>query len=33
LLKEFKADGILETEGRKIIIKDIKQLVKRANYR
>jgi CRP-like cAMP-binding protein len=33
LLKEFKAEGILETEGRKIIIKDIKLLVKRANYR
>jgi CRP-like cAMP-binding protein len=33
LLKEFKAEGILETEGRKIMIKDIKLLVKRANYR
>ncbi|EHQ28971.1 Crp/Fnr family transcriptional regulator [Mucilaginibacter paludis] len=33
LLKEFKAEDILETEGRKIIIKDIKKLVKRANYR
>ncbi len=33
LLKEFKAEGILETEGRKIVIKDIKLLVKRANYR
>ncbi|MES2427073.1 MAG: Crp/Fnr family transcriptional regulator [Bacteroidota bacterium] len=33
LLKEFKAEGILETEGRKIIIKDIKLLVKRANYK
>lgn len=33
LLKEFKAEGILETEGRKIIIKDIKLLVKKANYK
>lgn len=32
LLKEFKAEGILETDGRKIVIKDIKLLVKRANY-
>jgi CRP-like cAMP-binding protein len=33
LLKEFKTEGILETEGRKIFIKDIKLLVKRANYK
>jgi len=33
LLKEFKTEGILDTEGRKIIIKDVKLLVKRANYR
>ena len=33
LLKEFKAEGILETEGRKIWIKDIKLLVKKSNYR
>jgi CRP-like cAMP-binding protein len=33
LLKEFKSEGILETDGRKIIIKDIKLLVKRSNYR
>lgn len=33
LLKEFKTEGILDTEGRKIMIKDIKLLVKRANYR
>lgn len=33
LLKDFKAEGILETEGRKIIIKDIKLLIKRANYK
>ncbi|MBS1528395.1 MAG: Crp/Fnr family transcriptional regulator [Bacteroidetes bacterium] len=33
LLKEFKSEGILETDGRKIKIKDIKSLVKRSNYR
>lgn len=33
LLKEFKTEGILNTEGRKIMIKDVKLLVKRANYR
>lgn len=33
LLKEFKEEGILETEGRKIRIKDIGQLVKKSNYR
>lgn len=33
LLSEFKAEGILSTQGRKIIIKDIHLLVKRANYR
>jgi CRP-like cAMP-binding protein len=33
LLKEFKAEGILETDGRKIIMKDVKLLIKRANYR
>jgi CRP-like cAMP-binding protein len=33
LLKEFKLEGILETEGRKIIMKDVKLLIKRANYR
>jgi CRP-like cAMP-binding protein len=32
LLKEFKNENILETQGRKIWIKDIRQLVKRANY-
>jgi CRP-like cAMP-binding protein len=32
LLKEFKEEGILETAGREISIKDIKLLVKRANY-
>jgi len=33
LLRDFKTEGILDTEGRKIIIKDIQLLVKRANYR
>jgi len=33
LLKEFKAEGILLTQGRKIIINDVHLLVKRANYR
>lgn len=33
LLKEFKAEGILDTEGRKIWIKDIKLLVKKSNYK
>jgi len=33
LLKEFKAEDILETDGRKIWIKDIKRLVKKSNYR
>ncbi|MDP9080450.1 MAG: Crp/Fnr family transcriptional regulator [Bacteroidota bacterium] len=32
LLKEFKAEGILETNGRKISIRDIKRLVKKSNY-
>ena len=33
LLKEFKAEGIIDTEGRKILIKDIRRLVKKSNYR
>ncbi len=33
LLKEFKAEGIIETEGRKILIKDIRRLVKKSNYK
>jgi len=32
LLKEFKAEGIVETAGRKIWIRDIKRLVKKSNY-
>ena len=33
LLKEFKTEGILETDGRKIHIKDVQLLIKRTNYR
>ena len=33
LLKEFKAEGILESDGRKIRIMDIKRLIKKSNYR
>ena len=33
LLKEFKTEGIIETDGRKIWIRDIKRLVKKSNYR
>lgn len=33
LLKEFKEEGILEIEGRKIRIRDIQALVKKSNYR
>jgi len=33
LLKEFKAEGIVETNGRKIWIRDIKRLIKKSNYR
>lgn len=33
LLKEFKKEGILETDGRKIKVKDIKLLIKKSNYK
>jgi CRP-like cAMP-binding protein len=33
LIKEFKTEGMLTTEGRKIMITNISLLVKRANYR
>src|SRR5690606_9837459 len=33
VLSESKADGILETKGRKIIVKDVNQLIKIANFR
>lgn len=32
ILKEFKSEGVLETQGRKIIIKDIHQLLKLSNH-
>ena len=33
LLKDFKSEGIIETKGRKIVVIDIRQLVKRSNYK
>lgn len=33
LLKEFKSEDILETRGRKIVIKDIRRLIVRSNYK
>ena len=33
ILTEFKADNILETKGRKIIVQDVGKLIKIANYR
>ncbi len=33
LLKEFKEEGIVETDGRKILIKDVKRLIKKSNYK
>jgi CRP-like cAMP-binding protein len=33
MLSEFKGEGILETRGRKIIVRDIKKLVAVANYK
>ena len=33
LLKEFKSEGIIETTGRKIWVKDIVKLVQRSNYK
>jgi CRP-like cAMP-binding protein len=33
ILAEFKAAGILETKGRKIIVFDVSQLIKIANYK
>ncbi len=32
MLTEFKEEGILETRGRKIIVRDIKKLIEIANY-
>ena len=33
MLAEFKEEGIIETNGRKIFVKDLKKLIKVANYR
>jgi len=33
MLSEFKEEGMLETKGRKIIVLDVKKLIKIANYR
>lgn len=33
ILTEFKEDGILETKGRKIIVKDVRKLITLANYK
>lgn len=33
LLKELKSEGIIETQGRKIWVKDIERLVARSNYK
>ena len=33
ILSEFKEAGIVETKGRRIIVHDVKQLIKIANYK
>lgn len=33
MLSEFKEEGLVETKGRKIIVLDVKRLIKIANYR
>ena len=33
VLGEFKEKGIIKTQGRKIIVQDVKQLIGIANYR
>lgn len=33
LLKDFRTEGIIETDGRKICVKDIRKLVERSNYK
>ena len=33
ILREFKAEGIIETKGRKICVKNIRKLVDRSNYK
>jgi CRP-like cAMP-binding protein len=32
IIKDFKGEGILETKGRKILIRDVEALLKAANY-
>ena len=32
ILKDFKEEGVLETKGRKIIIKDVMKLLSITNY-
>lgn len=33
LLRDFKKQGIIETEGRKIYVKNVRSLIKKSNYR
>lgn len=33
LLKEFKSEGIIQTEGRQILVTDVRKLVQRSNYK
>ena len=33
ILSEFKEMGVLETRGRKIVVKDVRRLITLANYR
>ena len=33
LLKDFRTEGIIETDGRKICVKNIRKLVERSNYK
>jgi CRP-like cAMP-binding protein len=33
MLSEFREEGTIETKGRKIIVLDVKKLIKIANYR
>ena len=33
ILTEFKEEGVIQTRGRKIIVRDLKRLIKIANYR
>jgi CRP-like cAMP-binding protein len=33
ILSEFKDEGIVETKGRKVIVKDVRRLIEVANYK